>query len=322
LSYWKIRGSLWLRKGEREKVGAAKPPWLRVRLSLSENFTFVRKLVLDLGLHTVCEQANCPNAVECWNARTATFLILGDRCSRNCNFCAVTPGPRGLPDPDEPEKISRAVRLMELSFVVLTSVTRDDLEDGGAEHFVRTLASIRCRNPQPLVEVLAPDFNGSEKAIKMLVQERPDVLGHNVETVPRLYPQVRPGADYQRSLALFNHAHEVDPSIPLKSGLMLGLGESSDEVMGVMKDLIEAGCRLLTLGQYLQPSRAHLAVDRFVTPDEFDEWREIALGLGFAGVASGPLVRSSYRARDLYLEAREQSASQDGFGMRPEEALS
>ena len=283
-----------------------KPPWLRVRLSLTPNFSFVRRLVRDLGLHTVCEQANCPNEVECWNAGTATFLILGDRCSRRCNFCAVAHGPVSLPDQGEPERVAEAVSLMELSFVVLTSVTRDDLEDGGAGHFVKTLRSIRRHKPNAIVEVLVPDFKGSETAVRDVATAKPDVLAHNVETVPRLYERVRPEADYRHSLNLFRKALHADPGIILKSGLMLGLGESPDEVRGVMEDLRESGCRLLTLGQYLQPSTTHLPVERFVTPDEFEEWRETALGMGFDGVASGPLVRSSYRAGELYLEARRR----------------
>jgi lipoic acid synthetase len=293
--------------GQSLKSTTAKPPWLRVRLSLNDNFTVVRKTLAGLGLNTVCEHANCPNVVECWNARTATFLILGDRCTRNCNFCAVGHGPEDPPDPGEPVRVARAVQAIGLSFAVITSVTRDDLTDGGAGHFARTLESIRLESPKTLIEVLVPDFGGSEDAIGALVQAKPDVLGHNVETVHLLYPRVRPGADYHRSLSLFRWAHHLDPHIPLKSGLMLGLGESTDEVKAVMEDLRESGCALLTIGQYLQPSRAHLPVDRFVSPDEFDEWRRIGLGIGFAEVASGPLVRSSYHAKELYTVAKERS---------------
>lgn len=267
---------------------------------MNESFLAVRKLILESGLHTVCEQADCPNRVECWNAHTATFLILGDRCSRDCRFCAVQHGPCGLPDADEPERVSGAVRLMELSFAVITSVTRDDLADGGASHFARTIGAVRRENPHTRVEVLVPDLMGSRDAVTTLVRARPDVFGHNLETVPRLYPEARPGADYLRSLSLLRQARKCDPGITLKSGLMLGLGERSDEVRRVMDDLLEAGCGLLTLGQYLQPSSAHLPVYRFVTPAEFDEWREVAIGAGFRGVASGPLVRSSYRAEELF----------------------
>ncbi len=301
-----------------------KPSWLRVRLGLNENFLFLKRLLLDLGLHTVCEQASCPNAVECWNGRTATFLILGDRCSRDCNFCAVAHGPEGPPEADEPERVSKAVHLMGLSFVVITSVTRDDLPDGGAGHFAGTIAAIRRMSPGTLVEVLVPDFNGSQQAIERITLASPDVLGHNVETVARLYPAVRPGADYRRSLGLFAYARSLDNRIPLKSGLMLGLGESRDEVERVMEDLLAVGCTILTLGQYLQPTNGHVPVERFVLPEEFDRWRERALAKGFSGVASAPLVRSSYHAKELYLKAKEQMGGQRGpwdrHGLR-EEAL-
>jgi len=288
------------------KSASRKPPWLRVRLSLNEDFIVVRRTLTDLRLQTVCEHANCPNIAECWNARTATFLILGERCSRNCNFCAVAHGPEDLPDPDEPFRVARAVRSMGLNFAVITSVTRDDLADGGAEHFAVTIASVRSENPGVLIEVLVPDFLGSEDAIKKLLQAKPDVLGHNVETVPTLCARVRPAADYQRSLSLFRLTRQIDPGVPLKSGIMLGLGESNDEVKAVLKDLIEAGCSLLTIGQYLQPSKEHLPVQRFVPPEEFDEWRRTALKMGFGDVASAPLVRSSYHAKELYAAAKSR----------------
>ncbi len=294
-------------KGVTGREPMTKPPWLRVRLSTSDNFAFVRKLASDLGIHTVCEEAICPNAPECWNRRTATFLILGDRCTRNCNFCAVKGGPQGLPDPEEPDKVSKAVRSMDLKFVVITSVTRDDLQDGGVGHFVRTLQSCRSDNPRTLIEVLIPDFGGSVEAIERLVEARPDVVGHNLETVQRLYPRVRPGADYRRSLTLFRQAGAMNRKLPLKSGLMLGLGESEQEVRAALEDLRSAGCRLLTLGQYLQPSRDHLSVERFVAPDEFARWQNIALEMGFQGVASGPLVRSSYHAEELYRKVMVRS---------------
>jgi len=290
-----------------------KPQWLRVRLGLNENFLFLKRLIPDLGLHTVCEQANCPNAVECWNGRTATFLILGDRCSRNCNFCAVAHGPQTSPEADEPERVSKAISLMGLSFAVITSVTRDDLPDGGAGHFGDTISAIRRMSPEMLVEVLVPDFNGSREAVERVTLARPDVLGHNVETVARLYPTVRPGADYRRSLELFAHARRLDRRMILKSGLMLGLGETGDEVERVVEDLLAAGCTILTLGQYLQPTSGHLPVDRFVTPEEFDRWREKALAMGFAGVASGPLVRSSYHAKELYGRAKERMGPARGL---------
>jgi lipoic acid synthetase len=289
-----------------------KPPWLRVRLSVNEKFAFVKKTALDSRLHTVCEEANCPNAVECWNAGTATFLILGDRCTRNCNFCAVAHGPAGAPDGDEPERVARAVREMKLSYVVITSVTRDDLADGGADHFAKTVESVRSLNPGIMIEVLVPDFQGALDAIQRVVGAKPDVLAHNVETIPRLYARVRPGADYRRSLQLSRTARSLDPAITLKSGLMLGLGESPEEVREVLADLRDAGCELLTLGQYLQPTRNHLPVDRFVPPDEFDAWRIEALEAGFLDVSSGPLVRSSFRARDMYYRARNGKGNRYG----------
>jgi len=292
---------------------ATKPPWLRVRLGLNENFLFLRRLLLDLGLHTVCEQANCPNAVECWNRRTATFLILGDRCSRDCNFCAVAHGPLNPPEADEPERVSKAVSLMGLSFGVITSVTRDDVPDGGAGHFAETIAAIRRMSPRTLVEVLVPDFKGSPQAIERVALAAPDVLGHNVETVPRLYSAVRPGADYGRSLGLLAEARRLDGSLPLKSGLMLGLGESEGEIETVMEDLLAAGCTILTLGQYLQPTKSHVPVERFVTPEEFDEWRDKALAMGFSGVAAAPLVRSSYHAQELYLKAKERMVNRENL---------
>ena len=285
---------------------STKPPWLRVRLGLNENFLFLRGLLLDLGLHTVCEQANCPNAVECWNRRTATFLILGDRCSRDCSFCAVAHGPLNKPAADEPERVSNAVSRMGLSFAVITSVTRDDLPDGGAGHFAETIAAIRRMTPGTLVEVLVPDFKGSRWAIERVALAAPDVLGHNMETVPRLYPAVRPGADFGRSLGLLAEARRLNGRLPLKSGLMLGLGESRDEVERVLEHLLATGCTILTLGQYLQPTKSHVPVERFVTPEEFDEWREKALAMGFSGVAAAPLVRSSYHAQELYLKAKER----------------
>ena len=280
-----------------------KPPWLRVRLATNERFAFVRQIASDLGLHTICEEALCPNCNECWNEGTATFLILGRLCSRRCTFCAVGHGPAEAPDEAEPERVARAICAMRLSYAVITSVTRDDIPDGGAGHFVATMEAIRRVSPETLIELLVPDFQGSPEALAAVVRARPDVLGHNVETVPRLYPVVRPGADYGRSLAVLRQARQRDNGLILKSGLMLGLGESSEEVRQVLADLKEAGCDLLTLGQYLQPTGSHLPVARFVPPDEFEAWRERALEAGFSGVSSGPLVRSSFHAKFMYFEA-------------------
>jgi lipoic acid synthetase len=251
-------------------------------------------------LHTVCQEAKCPNIWECFSARTATFLILGDRCTRNCGFCAVATGPQGPPDPEEPQRVADAAAAMQLAYVVVTSVTRDDLTDGGACHFAETIGRIRERLPEARIEVLIPDFQGHRHALQRVVQARPDVLNHNIETVARLYPTVRPQAIYARSLELIKRVGVYDPSIPTKSGLMLGLGETEDEIRQSLADLRAAGCRMLTLGQYLQPSKQHLPVNRFVTPEEFDRWKTAAVAMGFTEVASGPFVRSSYHAGELF----------------------
>jgi len=225
----------------------------------------------------------------------------------------VAHGPLNPPEADEPERVSKAVSLMGLSFGVITSVTRDDVPDGGAGHFAETIAAIRRMSPRTLVEVLVPDFKGSPQAIERVALAAPDVLGHNVETVPRLYSAVRPGADYGRSLGLLAEARRLDGSLPLKSGLMLGLGESEGEIETVMEDLLAAGCTILTLGQYLQPTKSHVPVERFVTPEEFDEWRDKALAMGFSGVAAAPLVRSSYHAQELYLKAKERMENRENL---------
>jgi len=251
-------------------------------------------------LHTVCQEAKCPNIWECFSNRTATFLILGDRCTRNCRFCAVANRPIELPDPEEPARVAAAVRDLSLSYVVITSVTRDDLPDGGAGHFAQTIREIRVNTPEALIEVLIPDFQGSRDALRIVLEARPDVLNHNIETVPRLYPSVRPGADYTQSLLLLKHVKEINLSTPTKSGLMLGLGEKEAEIEQTLMDLFNAGCRMLTLGQYLQPSKNHLAVARFVRPEEFARWKQSALERGFTDVASGPFVRSSYHAKELF----------------------
>ena len=277
-----------------------KPPWLKRRIPAGTSYRKIPELLRRGGLHTVCEEALCPNQAECFSRGTATFLILGDRCTRDCRFCSVAHGPSGRPDPEEPARVADAVREMGLHYVVITSVTRDDLADGGAGLFARTIREIRERSPETLVEVLIPDFQGDEHALHKVLEARPNVLNHNLETVPRLYPSVRPEAVYRRSLELLKRVEAYDSTIPTKSGLMLGLGESSEEIDRTLRDLRQAGCSLLTLGQYLQPTRRHLSVHRFVHPDEFEEWRTVALDLGFAEVASGPFVRSSYRAEAFY----------------------
>lgn len=283
-----------------EKPRVRKPPWLRRKLPSGPVYEQVKSLIRDGELHTVCQEAKCPNQWECFSCRTATFLIMGPRCTRNCRFCAVEHGPLGLPDPEEPARVAEAAGRLGLRYVVVTSVTRDDLPDGGAALFAATIKAIREKVPDVLVEVLVPDFQGDADALRKVVAARPDVLNHNVETVPRLYPSVRPGAVYRRSLELLSGAKESDPSLPTKSGLMLGLGESSEEIRETLQDLLNARCNLLTLGQYLQPSSGHLPVERFITPEEFAGWKAIALEMGFSQVASGPFVRSSYHAKDLY----------------------
>jgi len=259
-------------------------------------FLETRALVKELGLHTVCEEARCPNLGECWGHKTATFMLLGDTCTRNCGFCAVTHGRPLTIDPDEPDRVARAVARLGLRHVVVTSVNRDDLPDGGAAHFAATAKAIKTLVPATRVEVLVPDFQGDQNAVRTVVESPIDILNHNLETVPRLYKRVRPGARYQRSLGLLAAARKVRPGCLTKAGLMLGLGESHDELRQVFGDLRAVDCDILTLGQYLRPSPAHLPVERYVPPEEFAALREQALATGFRHVESGPLVRSSYHA--------------------------
>lgn len=254
-------------------------------------------LLSRLGLPTVCDSAHCPNRGECFSHHTATFLILGEVCTRSCAFCAVTHGrPQGAPNPSEPERLASAVSELGLSHVVITSVTRDDLPDGGAGHYAMVVEAVRRHCPDVKVEVLVPDFSGSEDALLTVLAACPDVLAHNIETVPRLYGSVRRGADYNRSLTLLRRARVHSPQMVLKSGLMLGLGETSEEIESVLRDLAAAGCDMITIGQYLAPSLAHAPVERYVSRDEFVRWRAKALEIGFKSAASGPLVRSSYKA--------------------------
>jgi len=259
-------------------------------------------MLRDGKLHTVCQEAQCPNIWECFSCGTATFLILGSRCTRNCRFCAVEQGPLGPPDPEEPIRVAEAAEKMGLQYIVVTSVTRDDLRDGGASQFAKTIRKIRGRIPDARVEILIPDFQGDAEALQTVLDAGPDVLNHNMETVSRLYDTVRPQADYHRSLKLLRTSLELAPTTPTKSGIMLGLGERKEEIRQVLSDLRAAGCQMLTLGQYLQPTRDHLPVERYVEPEEFDQWREEALRMGFSEVSSGPLVRSSYHAQDLFGE--------------------
>jgi lipoic acid synthetase len=255
-----------------------------------------------LNLHTVCESARCPNRRECFSHHTATFLILGNICTRGCAFCAVEHGKPQEPDADEPGRLSAAVSELDLTHVVITSVTRDDLDDGGAGHFVQVVQTIRTLNPGVKIELLIPDFRGCRRSLEKVLSASPDILAHNVETVPSLYPQIRSGADYERSLGLLRSAKIHSPHITLKSGLMLGLGENEEEIFRVLQDISRTGCDMLTIGQYLAPSSAHAPVKRYVLPDEFDRWKKEALSLGFKSVASGSLVRSSYKAPVFFRE--------------------
>jgi lipoic acid synthetase len=277
-----------------------KPPWLKRRLPTGPTYEKVRDLLKSSRLHTVCQEAKCPNLWECFSRETATFLILGDRCTRDCRFCAVEHGPDGPPDPDEPAHVAEAVFRMKLSYVVITSVTRDDLPDGGSGHFVQTIQKIRNKTPNTRIEVLIPDLQGNREALNLVLMAHPDVINHNMETIRRLYPIVRPQADYDRSLMLIRYIGEHSLGIPVKSGLMLGLGETRNELIETLENLLQAGCRMLTIGQYLQPSKSHLEVIRYVPPSEFNELRNIALRIGFTQVASGPFVRSSYHAKEMF----------------------
>jgi lipoic acid synthetase len=277
---------------------------MRRPLAATGEFDAVTGLIASLDLHTVCAEAKCPNRGECYASGTATFLIAGDACTRGCRFCAVETR-RPLPlDPAEPARVAEAVARMGLTHAVVTMVTRDDLADGAAAHVVATIAAIRAAAPEAKVEVLVSDFGGNEDAVDALIDAHPDVFNHNLETVPRLYATVRPGADYARSLRVLARAKERAPELPTKSGLMLGLGETRDEVLAVMADLRAVGCDLLTLGQYLRPSAKHLPVAAFVTPEEFAAYAREGRRLGFAGVASAPFVRSSYHAGELVDEVR------------------
>jgi len=272
------------------------PPWLKVRAPGGADYVETRATVKSLGLHTVCEEAHCPNIGECWGHRTATFMLLGDTCTRNCGFCAVRHGRPVSVDAGEPERVAQAVARLGLRHVVVTSVNRDDLQDGGSGHFAATARAIKELIPTTRVEVLVPDFQGSRDAVQTVVESPIDILNHNIETVPRLYKRVRPGAAYSRSLEVLLAARRVRPRCLTKAGLMLGLGETSEEISSVFGDLRAVDCDILTLGQYLRPSAAHLPIERYVTPDEFAELKEEALAVGFRHVESGPLVRSSYHA--------------------------
>jgi len=276
----------------------AKPPWIRVRAAApGSRFHEVKRLLRSEKLHTVCEEASCPNIAECFGKGTATFMILGDICTRRCPFCDVAHGRPLAPDAEEPAHLARTIALLGLSYVVITSVDRDDLKDGGAQHFADCIRAVRDASPQTTVEVLVPDFRGrAERALELLAAAPPDVMNHNLETVPRLYRRARPGGNYVHSLSLLTDWKRRFPAVPTKSGLMVGLGESDDEILAVMRDLREHDVDMLTIGQYLQPSPHHLPVERYVPPETFTHYEEQAVKLGFRHAAVGPLVRSSYHA--------------------------
>lgn len=284
-------------KVEKTAEPLRKPEWIRIKIPAGDEVARLKKTLRDNALHTVCEEAACPNLYECFQHGTATFMIMGDLCTRRCPFCDVAHGKPQPLDAEEPQRLAATVAAMRLKYVVITSVDRDDLRDGGAEHFALCIAAIRQQTPATRVEILVPDFRGRmDIAIEKLSAEPCDVFNHNLETVPRLYRQARPGADYQHSLQLLQAYKQAQPQTPTKSGLMLGLGETPEEIRAVMQDLAEHGCTMLTLGQYLQPSRDHLPVQRYATPEEFAEHAQFAKTLGFQSVASAPLVRSSYHA--------------------------
>lgn len=276
------------------------PPWIRVKTGVGQARAEVDDIVASLKLHTVCQSARCPNLAECWHGKTATFMILGNNCTRNCKFCAVQPARNfEPPDPEEPQHVAEAAEKMGLKFVVVTSVTRDDLPDQGAGHFAETIRAIRAKIPEAKVEVLTPDFQQRRDLLQIVAEAKPDVFNHNVETVRRMTPLVRNKATYEGSLKSLHIFSELAPEIPLKSGIMVGLGETDNEVEETLHDMYHAGVRYLTIGQYLPPSAQHWKLERYVTPETFDAWRDLAIEIGFTQVASGPLVRSSYHAHKL-----------------------
>ena len=308
-----------LSTGRRPALRERKPPWFRARFPSGERFEEIRLLLRDRSLHTVCEEARCPNIGECFNSGTATFMILGDVCTRACGFCAVTSGRPGAIDQLEPLRLAQSVATLGLDYAVITSVNRDDVTDGGAPVFAACIRAIRHRRPDCEVEVLIPDFEGNREALQTVVEAGPAVLNHNTETVAELYPRVRPKGRYDRSLELLRRVKEIDPQMLTKSGLMVGLGESVEQLHRTFGDLREQGCDLLTVGQYLRPTPRHLPVARYWHPEEFQALREHALSLGFAHVEAGPLVRSSYHAAEqaAAARARRESASAAREGAPP-----
>lgn len=286
------------------KMARNKPPWLKVRAPGGERYTHIKKRARELNLHTVCEEAHCPNIGECWGGGTATFMVMGGICTRGCRFCAVTTRKNGMPlDPNEPENVANSIAELKLDYVVVTSVDRDDLPDQGAGHFAACITAIRERNPETLIEVLIPDFRGDVDLLKIVVDAKPDVLAHNVECVRRLTPKVRdPRATYDQSLELLQNVKRIDPAMFTKSSIMVGVGEEKEEVIDCMGDLRAVSTDFLTIGQYLQPSHKHLPLQAYIHPDTFEEYRVLGEGIGFKYVASGPLVRSSYRAGEFFIQ--------------------
>lgn len=278
------------------------PEWLRKKDPLQKGMLATRNMLKNLELNTVCQSARCPNIGECYSKKTATFMILGQYCTRNCRFCSVTHHKPEAVDPEEAARVAEAVEKLKLKHAVITSVTRDDLEDGGAEQFVRVINAIRGRCPEVSVEVLTPDFNNNQAALEKIIKAKPEIFNHNVETVPSLYQKVRPQADYQQSLTVLSRVAVGDPEILIKSGMMLGLGEGEEELTAVWQDLLQAGVEILTMGQYLQPTNENIEVAEYIRPEKFEELKEKALALGFKSVSSGPHVRSSYLAEETYQE--------------------
>lgn len=294
-----------------EILPSRKPSWLKVKAPGGPNYLKLKRLVREQKLHTICEEAHCPNIGECWEQRTATFLILGDICTRNCGFCAVKHGKPTELDLAEPERVALAIERLGLEHAVITSVNRDDQADGGSDIFAAVIRRIRELSPRCSVEVLIPDFRGSEEALRTVVQASPDILNHNIETVPRLYREVRPGSRYERSLELFARARRMAPELVTKSGVILGFGEDREELLGTMANLREVDCDILTLGQYLRPSQQHLPILKYYTPEEFRELKAIGDGMGFKHVEAGPLVRSSYHARGQAEEVSRKRGSRE-----------
>ena len=293
-----------------EPLPERKPSWLKVRAPGGENYVRLKNLMRELGLHTVCEEAHCPNVGECWEHGTATFMILGDVCTRNCAYCAVSHGRPPAYDMEEPSRVARAIAEMGLQHAVITSVDRDDLPDFGAYIFAETIREIRARLPECSIEVLVPDFQGRETSISTVLAAGPDIYNHNTETVPRLYKRCRPGGRYERVLNIFRFVKRAAPEMPTKTGLILGMGETNEEILAVMRDLRTVDVDILTLGQYLRPSNSHIKLDRYVTPNEFRMLKDEGMGMGFKHVESGPLVRSSYHAWEQAQRAQTVGSAQ------------